>query len=93
MLWHNRAESQQGKGPVMEDPDKATRSGDKRYGMVTGLRPEKMEGSKRLHADAWPGVLKMIRECNSRDQSSLLREVEDGKCYLFIYFEYVGEDF
>ena len=33
----------------------------KRYGMVIGLRPEKLEEYNRLHAAVWPDVLKMIR--------------------------------
>ena len=44
----------------------------KRYGMVIGLRPEKAEEYKRLHAAAWPGVLKMIEECNIRNYSIYL---------------------
>jgi L-rhamnose mutarotase len=36
----------------------------KRYGWVIGVRPEKLEEYKRLHAAVWPGVLKMIKACN-----------------------------
>lgn len=64
-----------------------------RYGMVIGLRPEKVDEYKRLHADVWPGVLEMIRECNIRNYSIYLAEVEKGKHYLFAYFEYTGDDF
>ena len=60
----------------------------KRYGMVIRVRPEKYEEYKRLHAAAWPDVLKMIRECNIRNYSIYEK---DG--YLFSYFEYVGSDF
>jgi L-rhamnose mutarotase len=65
----------------------------KRYGSVLGLRDEKMDYYKKLHADCWPGVLKMIRECNIRNYSIYLRKLPDGKHYLFSYFEYVGKDF
>lgn len=65
----------------------------KRYGMVIGLRPEKIEEYKALHAAAWPDVLKMIEMCNIRNYSIYLRTLEDGRPYLFSYFEYVGEDF
>ncbi len=64
-----------------------------RYGMVIGVKPEKIAEYKRLHAAAWPGVLKMIRECNIRNYSIYLRELEPGKFYLFSYFEYTGDDF
>lgn len=64
----------------------------KRFGMITGLKPEKLEYYKKLHASAWPAVLKKIRECNIRNYSIYLNKVED-KYYLFSYFEYAGTDF
>jgi len=64
-----------------------------RYGMVIGVRPEMLETYKRLHADPWPGVINRIHECNIRNYSIYLKEVEHGKYYLFSYFEYVGTDF
>jgi len=60
----------------------------KRYGMVVKVRPEKLDEYERLHANAWPGVLKTIHECNIRNYSLFHK---DG--YLFSYFEYVGDDF
>lgn len=60
----------------------------KRYGMVIGVRPEKLDEYKRLHANAWPGVLKMIHDCNIRNYSIYLKDNT-----LFSYFEYVGTDF
>ena len=60
----------------------------KRYGMVIKVRPEKLEEYKRLHAQVWPAVLKMIGECNIRNYSIYHK---DG--YLFSYFEYHGGDF
>lgn len=64
-----------------------------RYGMVIGLNPAKVEEYKQLHAAAWPDVLRMIRECNLRNYSIFLRTLDDGKPYLFSYFEYTGKDF
>ncbi|MCX6576487.1 MAG: L-rhamnose mutarotase [Candidatus Aminicenantes bacterium] len=61
--------------------------------MVIGIKPEKIEAYKKLHAAAWPGVLKKIKECNIRNYSIYLREIEEGKFYLFSYFEYTGNDF
>ena len=60
----------------------------KRYGMVIKVRPEKLDEYKRLHAAVWPGVLKMITECNIRNYSIYHK---DG--FLFSTFEYVGENF
>jgi len=65
----------------------------KRYGMVLGLRPEKVEEYKQLHAAAWPDVLRMIKECHIQNYSIYLRTLDDGQPYLFSYFEYVGSDF
>ncbi|NQX39937.1 L-rhamnose mutarotase [Pedobacter steynii] len=64
----------------------------KRFGSVTGLKPEKLEYYKRLHADAWPAVLKKIKECNIRNYSIYLQKIGDGY-YLFSYFEYTGANF
>jgi L-rhamnose mutarotase len=60
----------------------------KRYGSVIKVRPEKLEEYKRLHAAAWPGVLKMIHDCNIRNYSIYLK---DG--YLFGYYEYLGSNY
>ncbi|HHW47803.1 MAG TPA: L-rhamnose mutarotase [Clostridiaceae bacterium] len=60
----------------------------KRYGQVIKVKPEKLEEYKKLHANPWPGVLKMIKECNIKNYSIYHK---DG--YLFAYFEYVGDDF
>jgi L-rhamnose mutarotase len=65
----------------------------KRYGMVIGLRPEKVREYRKLHAAVWPDVLKMIRQCHIRNYSIYLRKLDDGQDYLFSYFEYVGNDF
>jgi L-rhamnose mutarotase len=65
----------------------------KRYGMVLGLRAEKVEEYKKLHAAVWPDVLKMIKECNIQNYSIYLHRFDDGQYYLFSYFEYTGTDF
>jgi len=65
----------------------------KRCGWVIGLKDEKIEEYKRLHADVWPGVLDMIKQCNIRNYSIYLRKLPDGRTYLFSYLEYVGDDF
>ena len=59
-----------------------------RHGQLIRVRPEKLDEYKAYHADVWPGVLDMIRQCNMRNYSIYQKEG-----YLFAYFEYVGEDF
>lgn len=63
-----------------------------RYGSVIGLNAEKIDEYKRLHAAVWPDVLKMITDCNIRNYSIYMRQIE-GRYYLFSYFEYTGTDF
>jgi L-rhamnose mutarotase len=58
-----------------------------RYGSLIKLKPEKLAEYKELHLNVWPGVLKMIAECNIRNYSIYYR---DG--LLFSYFEYHGTD-
>ena len=61
-----------------------------RIGMVIGLKPEKIEEYKRLHAAVWPEVLARILACNIRNYSIFLKEPEN---LLFSFFEYHGADY
>ena len=61
-----------------------------RIGMVIGLKPEKIEDYKRLHAAVWPEVLAMISACNIKNYSIFLKEPEN---LLFSFFEYHGTDY
>lgn len=61
-----------------------------RMGWVLGLKPEKVEEYKHLHAAVWPEVLSMISACNIRNYSIFLKEPEN---LLFSCFEYHGSDF
>ncbi len=63
-----------------------------RFGSVIGLKADKIEYYKKLHANAWPEVLKKIEECNIRNYSIYLHQLDDDKFYLFSYFEYTGKD-
>ena len=59
-----------------------------RYGMEIKVKPEKLEEYKKLHADVWPDVLKMIKECHIENYSIYYK---DG--FLFSYYEYTGNDY
>ena len=63
-----------------------------RHAFVIGLKPEKMAEYKKLHAETWPEILNLIEKSNIRNYSIHLGEPEEGKLYLFAYFEYVGQD-
>ena len=60
----------------------------KRYGQIIRMKPEMLEKYKELHANPWPEVNAIIKDCNINNYSIYHR---DG--FLFAYFEYVGEDF
>ncbi len=64
----------------------------KRFAWVTGLKPEKAEYYRQLHAHPWPAVNRMLKECHIRNYSIHEREI-DGRLYLFSYLEYTGRDF
>lgn len=60
----------------------------KRYGSVIRVHPDKLNEYKHLHANAWPDVLAMIKECNIQNYTIFYR---DG--ILYSYYEYVGTDY
>ena len=61
-----------------------------RMGMVIGVRPEKLDEYKRLHAEPWPEMDAALSTANIRNYSIYLREPEN---LLFGYWEYVGTDY
>ena len=63
-----------------------------RYGSVIGVRSEKLDEYIKLHADTWPEILAMIKQCNIQNYSIYLGKLDDGNLYLFSYYEYVGDD-
>jgi L-rhamnose mutarotase len=63
-----------------------------RFAWVTGLKPEKAEYYRQLHANVWPSVNKMIKKCHIQNYSIYERNIE-GKPYLFNCLEYTGTNF
>jgi L-rhamnose mutarotase len=59
-------------------------------GFVIGVKPERIEEYRRLHAAVWPEVLATISACNIRNYTIFLREPEN---LLFGTFDYHGDDF
>jgi L-rhamnose mutarotase len=60
----------------------------RRLGMVIGIRPEKIEEYKKVHAAVWPGVLEVLRKAHVSNYSIFLKDET-----LFGYLEYTGTDF
>lgn len=63
-----------------------------RYAWVTGLKSEKADQYRKLHANPWPSVNAKLKECNVRNYSIYERDIS-GKTYLFSYLEYTGTNF
>jgi L-rhamnose mutarotase len=59
----------------------------KRYGMVIGVRPEKLEEYKRLHASVWPEIIRLLNEAHVRNYTIFQKDE-----LLFGYLEYHGSD-
>lgn len=70
----------------------ATQKSPQRYVWVTGLKPEKADYYRQLHAHPWPSVMKQIKSSHIQNFSIHEREIA-GQTYLFAYLEYTGKDF
>ena len=70
----------------------ATPKPPQRYAWVTGLKPEKADYYRQLHANPWLAVNKMIKDCHIQNFSIHERAIA-GQIYLFAYLEYTGQDF
>ena len=74
-------------------PSKINFSSERRAtSRLIGLKPEKEQYYRELHAITWPSVVKGIKKANIQNYSIYLTELE-GRRYLFSYFEYTGNDF
>lgn len=61
-----------------------------RMGMVLGVKADRVEEYKRLHADVWPELLALLSRHGITNYSIFLKEPEN---LLFGYWEYVGDDY
>jgi L-rhamnose mutarotase len=78
---------------VVEIEKTSERKVTKRVGMVIGMKPEAIEEYKRLHADENAGVRDLLTIANMENFSIFIHQFDDGKYYLFGYYEYTGDDF
>jgi L-rhamnose mutarotase len=63
-----------------------------RHAWVTGLKPQKADYYRKLHADPWPAVNAKLTDCHIHNFSIYEREIS-GKTYLLAYLEYTGSNF
>jgi len=64
-----------------------------RHASVIEVLPGQLAEYKRLHAAVWLEVLNTIRRANITNYSIYHRRFDDGRDFLFSYFEYLGDDF
>jgi len=64
-----------------------------RIGMVIGIKPDQMSAYEALHAASNPGVRDLLEKYHMRNFSIFIHQLDDGKYYLFGYYEYTGEDY
>ena len=64
-----------------------------RIGMVIGIRPERIDEYKLIHADQHPGVRDLLSNAHMQNFSIYIKQFPDGNWYLFGYYEYTGDDY
>jgi L-rhamnose mutarotase len=67
-------------------------STQRRFGSVIRLRAEKLNEYMALHQKVWPEVYDRLTASGIRNFTIFHREFPDGKHYLFMTYEYVGDD-
>jgi L-rhamnose mutarotase len=65
----------------------------KRVGMVIGIRPDRISAYESLHAASNPGVRDLLNKYHMHNFSIYIHQLDDGKYYLFGYYEYTGSDY
>jgi L-rhamnose mutarotase len=61
--------------------------------MVIGVKPDKLSAYEALHAASNAGVRDLLEKYHMHNFSIYLHKLDDGKYYLFGYYEYTGTDY
>lgn len=64
-----------------------------RIGMVIGIKTDQISAYEALHAASNPGVRDLLDKYHMHNFSIYMRQLDDGKYYLFGYYEYTGADY
>jgi L-rhamnose mutarotase len=64
-----------------------------RIGMVIGIKPDQISAYEALHAASNPGVRDLLNKYNMHNFSIYIHKLDDGRYYLFGYYEYTGTDY
>ena len=72
---------------------KSENSHVKRVGMVIGIKPDKISAYEALHAASNAGVRDLLTKYHMHNFSIFIHQLDDGKYYLFGYYDYTGTDY
>lgn len=64
-----------------------------RVGMVIGIKADHISAYEALHAASNPGVRDLLETYHMHNFSIYMHQLDDGKYYLFGYYEYTGTDY
>jgi L-rhamnose mutarotase len=64
-----------------------------RIGMVIGIKPDRISAYEALHAASNAGVRDLLTKYHMHNFSIFVHQLEDGKYYLFGYYEYTGTNY
>jgi L-rhamnose mutarotase len=64
-----------------------------RVGMVIGIKPDQISAYESLHAASNAGVRDLLAKYHMHNFSIFIHQLDDGKYYLFGYYEYTGSDY
>lgn len=64
-----------------------------RVGMVIGIKSDRITAYEALHANSNKGVRDLLNKYNMHNFSIFIHQLDDGRYYLFGYYEYTGNDY
>jgi L-rhamnose mutarotase len=64
-----------------------------RIGMVIGIKPDEISAYEALHDASNAGVRDLLEKYHMHNFSIYIHQLEDGRYYLFGYYEYTGTDY
>jgi L-rhamnose mutarotase len=65
----------------------------RRVGMVIGIKTDQISAYEALHAASNSGVRDLLAKYHMHNFSIYMHPLDDGKYYLFGYYEYTGTDY
>lgn len=72
---------------------KSENSHVQRVGMVIGIKQDKISAYEALHSASNAGVRDLLTKYHMHNFSIFIHQLDDGKYYLFGYYDYTGTDY